>query len=403
MNSQARRAPSVPSARSAASRKKALSEVSSLQATYPDVQSSHGSSTAVSRAMNSLPFDASADPRWAAVVARDREADGRFYYSVRTTGVYCRPSCGARLARPENVRFHATPAEAEKDGFRPCKRCRPDQAGAQSREADLIAAACRRIDQADSPPTLAELACAAKLSRFHFHRLFKAVTGLTPKAYADARRAERVRGALTGGASVTVAMQDAGFGSSSRFYAQSRRMLGMSPSAYRDGGGEQIIRYGVTECTLGRVLVAATPVGICDISLGDDADALVSALSARFPRAQLVVADEQLSQWVTTVVSLIEQPSTTVDLPIDIRGTAFQQRVWQALRELPSGTTVSYTQLAARVGRPDAVRAVAGACAANTLAVLIPCHRVLRNDGSITGYRWGPARKKALLRRESGE
>lgn len=379
-----------------------FNEASSARTAFCDAGCDSTSPSAASSSHDGAPPDASADPRWSAVVARDREADGRFYYSVRTTGVYCRPSCGARLARPENVRFHATPAEAERAGFRPCKRCRPDQAGARTRETELIAAACRRIEQAESPPALAELARQANLSRFHFHRVFKAMTGLTPKAYADARRAERVRGALAQGASVTVAMQDAGFGSSSRFYAQSTRMLGMPPSVYRNGADEQIIRYALTECTLGCLLVAATPVGICDISLGDDPDPLVAALRARFPRAQLIAGDVQLSHWVTKVVALIEQPSTHVDLPVDIRGTAFQQRVWQALRELPPGTTVSYTQLAARVGRPEAVRAVANACAANTLAVLIPCHRVVRSDGSISGYRWGPARKKALLRRESG-
>lgn len=343
------------------------------------------------------------DPRWAAVIARDAAADGRFCYSVRTTGVYCRPSCGARLARPENVRFHDTPADAERAGFRPCKRCHPDRTPDRQARTNRIIAACQRIEQADSPPTLAELAAAAGLSPYHFHRQFKAVTGLTPKAYADAQRARRVRGALAAGETVTRAVVDAGYGSSSRFYAESDRILGMTPTDYRARGRAHRIRYGLTSCSLGAVLVAASDKGICEVALGDDPRALEAALRVRFADARRTRDDAQFTQWVAAVVAAIDDPVACADLPLDIRGTAFQQRVWQALRSIAPGTTRSYAQVAAQIGQPGSARAVASACAANKLAVLVPCHRVVRGDGSVSGYRWGAARKRALLRRERGD
>ena len=343
-----------------------------------------------------------ADPRWAAVLARDAAADGRFFYSVRTTGVYCRPSCMARSARPENVAFHDTAADAERAGFRPCRRCRPDQPPLAAQHAATVAGLCRLMDSADTVPSLAELARHAGMSRFHLHRIFKTVTGLTPRAYANAARARRMRSDLPGAASVTDAIHGAGFGSSSRFYETSDHLLGMKPARYRNRGADTDIRFALGQCSLGAILVAASPRGVCAISIGDDADRLVRELQDRFARARLIGGDAEFEQWVARVVGLVEAPRIGLDLPLDIRGTAFQQRVWQALRAIPPGSTLSYTELAARIGLPKAVRAVASACAANVLAVAIPCHRVVRTDGSLSGYRWGVARKRALLDREAG-
>ena len=342
------------------------------------------------------------DDRWAAVVRRDRSADGAFYYSVRTTGVYCRPSCGSRLARRENVRFHATCEEAERAGFRPCRRCRPDEAALAERHATAVAKACRMIETADDAPRLDALAQAAGMSRYHFHRVFKAATGVTPKAYAAAHRARRVRDALSTSETVTDAIYGAGFNSSGRFYATSDQFLGMTPKRFRAGGEGASIRFAVGECSLGSILVAATDRGVCAILLGDDPEALVRDLQDRFPSAQLIGGDSDFEQVVARVVGFVEAPSLGLDLPLDVRGTAFQQRVWKALREIPSGSTASYTEIAARIGTPKAVRAVASACAANAIAVAIPCHRVVRTDGSLSGYRWGVERKRALLDRESG-
>jgi AraC family transcriptional regulator of adaptative response/methylated-DNA-[protein]-cysteine methyltransferase len=342
-----------------------------------------------------------ADPRWPAVQARDPQADGQFFYSVSTTGVYCRPSCAARPARPEHIGFHATAAEAEAAGFRPCKRCRPDQPPLAQRQAALVARLCRFIEQAETLPSLDTLAAEAGLSPQHLHRLFKARTGLTPKAYGQAQQARRLREQLQQGDSVTDAIYGAGFGASSRFYAQAEQLLGMAPRHYRDGGTEAEIRFALGQCALGAILVARSARGLCAISLGDDAEALLRELQDRFPKARLIGGDADFEQWVAQVVGFVEAPGLGLDLPLDVRGTAFQQRVWQALREIPPGRTASYSEIAARIGARQAVRAVAGACAANTLAVAIPCHRVLRQDGSLSGYRWGVDRKKALLEREA--
>ena len=354
---------------------------------------------ATARGRASGPFAAD-DQRWAAVCGRDRRADGVFWYSVRTTGVYCRPSCASRQARRENVRFHASREEAERAGFRPCQRCRPDEPPASARNADAVSLACRLLGGAE-PPTLDALARATGMSRAHFQRVFKAVAGVTPGAYAAARRSERVRQELRSGATVTEAVYGAGFSSSGRFYAASPGALGMTPSRFRAGGRGEVIRFAVGACALGSVLVAATPRGVCAILLGDDPEALVRDLQDRFPRAELVGADPGFEGWVARVVALVEAPALGLDLPLDIRGTAFQQRVWQALRDIPPGATVSYRDVAERVGRPGAARAVAGACAANPIAVAIPCHRVVRTDGSLSGYRWGVDRKRALQKRES--
>jgi len=341
------------------------------------------------------------EARWTALRARDATADGTFYYSVKTTGVYCRPSCAARAARPENIAFHATPAAAERAGFRPCKRCKPDQPPLAERQAAQVAALCRMIETADEVPTLDELAARAGLSAFHTHRLFKAVTGVTPRAYAAAHRARRVRGELATRATVTEAIYGAGYNSSARFYEASNAVLGMTPTAYRAGGRGAEIRFAIGQCTLGAVLVAATARGVCAILLGDDPEALVHDLERKFPRAQLVGADPAFERLVAQVVGLVEQPGLGTQLPLDIRGTAFQQRVWKALVRIPAGKTASYAEIAAKIGAPRAVRAVAQACGANPLAVAIPCHRVVRTGGDLSGYRWGVERKRALLDREA--
>jgi len=341
------------------------------------------------------------DPRWASIVARDPRADGTFYYSVETTGVYCRPSCGARRANPKNVRFHATCDDAEKQGFRPCKRCKPDQNLPLEPHVTKIVEACRFIENEEEPPSLAQLAEHAGLSRFYFHRLFKQVTGVTPKAYAVAHRARRMRHNLKRSQTVTEAIYKAGFNSNGRFYESSDEVLGMTPSDYRAGGTRTQIRFAVGQCSLGAILVARSERGICSILLGDDADELARDLQDRFPQANLIGGDRAFEQLVAKVVGFVENPALGLDLPLDIRGTSFQQRIWQALRKIPVGTTVSYSDLAKAVGSPKAVRAVAQACAANPLAVAIPCHRVVRNDGSISGYRWGVDRKSALLKREA--
>jgi len=342
-----------------------------------------------------------ADPRWAAIVARDAAADGKFYYSVSTTGVYCRPSCAARRARPQHVDFHATREEAEQAGFRPCKRCKPDQPSRSAHYAATIAEACRLI-ASDEALTPTQLAAHAAMSRFHFHRVFKQTTGLTPRQYAAALREQRLRRQLANGAvDITKAIFDAGYNASSRVYENAHAVLGMSPSRYRAGGVQTRIRFAVGECSLGSILVAQSERGICAILLGDDPDALARDLQDRFARAELIGGDADFEQLVARVIGFVEAPGIGLDLPLDVRGTAFQQRVWQALRAIPPGQTATYADIAQRIGAPQAVRAVGQACGANALAVAIPCHRVVRYDGSLSGYRWGVERKRALLEIET--
>jgi AraC family transcriptional regulator, regulatory protein of adaptative response / methylated-DNA-[protein]-cysteine methyltransferase len=343
------------------------------------------------------------DPRWARVMARDPTADDEFFYSVATTGVYCRPSCPSRHAKPQNVRFHGSVVEAQAAGFRACQRCKPDQPTAAIQNAEAIARSCRLIEQATTNLSLAELAQAAGLSPHYFHRLFKSVTGVTPKSYALAQRAAKVRRELDLGQTVTAALYEAGFNANSRFYAKSQQWLGMTPKDYRASGNDTAIRFAVGQCSLGAILVAMSNKGVCAITLGDDPEELVRDLQQRFSKAQLLGGDKDFEQVIAQVVGLIEAPHAGLALPLDIRGTAFQQRVWQALQTIPVGTTVSYTDIANSIGSPHAVRAVAGACAANALAVAIPCHRVVRSDGALSGYRWGIERKRALLKRERHE
>ncbi len=342
-----------------------------------------------------------ADARWKSVVARDSNADGTFYYSVKTTGVYCRPSCAARLPRRENVRFFSSRAEAEGAGFRPCKRCKPDQPRESERNAEKVAAVCRLIQTSEEPLSLRKLSETAGMSTYHFHRVFKSITGLTPKAFAAEDRAARMRTNLNSGGSITSAIYDAGYNSNARFYERSDRELGMTPTAYRDGGKGAAIRFSVGECSLGSILVAASDRGVCAILLGGDAESLVRDLQDRFPKANLIGGDPAFDLFVSKVVGFVEAPEMGLDLPLDIRGTAFQQRVWRALQQIPVGSTVTYTDIANRIGTPRSARAVAQACGANPLAVVIPCHRVVRSDGDLSGYRWGIERKSALLQRES--
>jgi len=342
------------------------------------------------------------EARWRAVVERDANADAHFVYAVRSTGVYARPGAPGRRPRRENVEFFSSPAQAEASGYRASRRSGEPTANERDQRALLIAQACQAIESADTPPTLEALARQAGLSPFHFHRVFKAQTGLTPKAYAAAHRGRKLREQLARpDASVTRALFDAGFNSSSRFYEASESLLGMRPGEYRGGGAGSVIRFAVAQCSLGAILVASSQRGICAILIDDDPDFLVRDLQDRFPKAELVGGDAEYEAMVARVVGFVEAPSIGLDLPLDIRGTAFQQRVWQALREIPAGDTASYSDIARRIGAPNAVRAVGRACGANAIAVAIPCHRVVRRDGDLTGYRWGVERKRELLRREA--
>jgi AraC family transcriptional regulator, regulatory protein of adaptative response / methylated-DNA-[protein]-cysteine methyltransferase len=341
------------------------------------------------------------DPRWASIVARDTTADRKFYYCVKTTGVYCRPSCAARLARPENVQFHETWEEAEKAGFRACKRCKPKEPSLVEQNAAKIAKACRLIEKSEESPSLSKLAKYAGMSVFHFHRTFKAVTGLTPNDYAAAHRANRMRASLSESHSVTDAIYDAGFNSNSRFYETSNEVLGMTPTNFRAGGAHTDIHFAIGECSLGSILVATSGRGVCSILIGEDPVSLIQNLQDQFPKANLIGDESGYEDMVAKVVGLIEKPGVGLNLPLDIRGTAFQQRVWKALQQIPVGSTASYTDIAKQIGMPKAVRAVAQACGANALAVAIPCHRVIRNDGALSGYRRGVERKQALLEREA--
>jgi AraC family transcriptional regulator of adaptative response/methylated-DNA-[protein]-cysteine methyltransferase len=340
------------------------------------------------------------EERWQAVKRRDPAFDGKFLFAVRTTGIYCRPSCASRPAKRENVTFFATGAQAENAGYRACKRCRPDKLGAPDPQMEAVKRACERIEEAEEAPNLAELAASAGLSPYHFHRVFKAITGVTPKAYALERRARRAADKLRTAETVTEAIYDAGFNSSSRFYENTDARLGMTPGAVRRGGAGILIRFAVGEASLGAVLVAATDKGVCAILLGDDPAALVRELQDRFPRADLEGGDAEFERMVAQVVGLVEAPGQRLDLPLDIRGTAFQQRVWAALSAIPAGKTATYAEIARAIGQPTAVRAVAQACGANPLAIAIPCHRVVRSDGDLSGYRWGVERKRELIARE---
>lgn len=340
------------------------------------------------------------EDRWQSVLQRDADADGQFVFAVQTTGIFCRPSCRAKHALRKNVRFFADAGQALAAGFRPCKRCQPDKANVQQQRLEKISLACQLLEQ-ESPLTLEALAQQVAMSPFHLHRLFKATTGMTPKAWQQSWRVRRLRDALAKGAPVTQAILNAGFPDSSSYYRKADGALGMTAKQFRQGGDKLAIRYTVADCALGRCLVAESERGICAILLGDDDATLVSELHELFPAARGVPADPDFQQRVREVIAVINSRNTPLSLPLDIRGTAFQQQVWQALRDIPCGETVSYQQLANAVGKPKAVRAVASACGANKLAIVIPCHRVIRGDGALSGYRWGVARKAQLLHRET--
>lgn len=339
--------------------------------------------------------------RWEAICARNAAADGSFWFAVTTTGVYCRPSCRSRQPRREHVRFFATPRAAEEAGFRPCKRCQPQQAQPAMvlEHATAVEQACAMIRDADDAPSLATLATAVGMSPYHFQRLFKGHTGVSPKQYAMAVRRQRAATALQASPSVTTAIYDAGYSSGGHFYAENAGVIGMTPTTYRRGAPGEAIRFGAASCYLGWVLAAATVRGLCAIDLGDDPAVLEAGLRARFPHAHLT-HDPDFGDWVQQVVDFLDTPARGLSLPLDIQGTAFQRRVWAALRAIPAGSTLSYSEVAERIGAPAAVRAVAGACAANQLAVAIPCHRVVRQNGDLSGYRWGVERKRRLLAQE---
>ena len=341
------------------------------------------------------------DARWAAFVARDAAFDGEFFIAVETTGIYCRPSCPAKRAKRENVRFFATAAEAERAGFRPCKRCKPNEPSLVQQHSEKVKEACRLIETAEAEPKLDDLAEAVGLSPYHFHRVFKSVLGVTPKAYAAAHRSKRVREELGRSATVTEAIYGAGFNSNGRFYATSSEALGMTPNQFRAGGPDAEIKFAIGESSLGLVLIAASDKGVCAIFFGDDAEGLARDLKRQFPRARLVGDDRAFAQFTAKVIGFVEDPRRDLDLPLDIRGTAFQRRVWEALRRIPVGRTATYAEIAKTIGAPKSVRAVGRACGSNPISLAIPCHRVVGSNGSLTGYRGGIERKRALLAKEA--
>ena len=330
---------------------------------------------------------------WAAFEARDRAFDGRFVVAVRTTRIYCKPSCAARHPRRENVSFYSDPANAQAAGYRACLRCRPDEVG---RDRVAVAEAIAAIEAAEAPPSLDTLAARVGYAPHHFHRLFKRATGVTPAAYARGVQARRAAAALEGGASVTEAVYAAGYSAPSRFYDQGAPRLGMTPSAWARGGAGVAIRWTVAQTSLGPMLIAATDKGLCRVSFDEDE----AALRAPFPKAELFPADDVLSALAARVVAAVESPDQDASLPLDVRGTAFQEAVWQALRAIPPGETRSYAALAAAAGKPKAVRAAGSACGANPVAVVVPCHRAQRGDGTPGGYAWGLDRKRVLRDRE---
>jgi len=342
------------------------------------------------------------DERWRAVAQRDPRQDGAFVFAVRTTGVYCRPSCGARRAKRENVTFFDLPAAAERAGFRACLRCRPADDAWRRRRGELVASLCRRLERDEPAPKLAELARRARMSPERVRRTFQAVLGVTPREYLVTSRVQRAAAAMQRGASVTAAMHTAGYASSSGFHRDATARMGMLPKQVRNGGDGVQMMFTVRGCSLGKALVAATARGVCAVLLGDDERALVDDLAARFPNAARERGDAAFEQLVAAAIAVVDGGAAGAGLPIDVRGTAFQQRVWQQLQQIPAGATIDYAQLAACLGKPKAARAVAAACAANPLAVVVPCHRVVRKDGSLAGYRWGVGRKRALLDRERG-
>jgi AraC family transcriptional regulator of adaptative response/methylated-DNA-[protein]-cysteine methyltransferase len=335
--------------------------------------------------------------KWHQVMARDARQDGRFVFAVRTTGIYCRPSCPSRRPRRDSVEFYANPNDAERAGYRACLRCKPTEVSSQ---AQHVARARQLLDNSEGIMTLADLSKRVGLSSFHLQRLFKRATGLSPREYQSARRMQHVKSGLRKGDDVTTALYDAGFGSPSRLYEKSGQQLGMTPGEYRRGGSGATIRYAIAPTPLGRMLVAATDRGLCAVRFAETVTELERDLRNEFHSATLYRDDAALKEYVEPLVASIRGDNSPIDLPLDIRATAFQQKVWDMLRRIPRGETRSYTEVAREIGEPTAVRAVARACATNPVALAVPCHRVVRSDGDISGYRWGVERKKKLLERE---
>jgi len=340
------------------------------------------------------------DIRWNAVSENNSNADGAFYYAVITTGIYCRPSCKSKLPNRDNVEYFTTCGDAEVAGYRACKRCRPTATSKVGETEQKIIQSCRIIEESETSIKLDDLATKVNLSPYHFHRLFKKIVGITPKQYTSRHRSQRFQKSLKSSPSVTDAIYSAGYGSSGSAYDKNRDQLAMKPKVYRKGADGLTLTYGITQCFLGWVIIAATDRGICAIEFGDNSDILPEQVQARFPNAQLQKADIGFKTLIKEVIDFIESPEGTFQVPLDIQGTAFQQQVWEVLRQIKSGQTMSYTDVAERIGKPNAVRAVASACASNKLAVVIPCHRVVSKTGKMGGYRWGTERKKKLLQLE---
>jgi AraC family transcriptional regulator, regulatory protein of adaptative response / methylated-DNA-[protein]-cysteine methyltransferase len=335
--------------------------------------------------------------KWQQVIARDARQDGRFVFAVRTTGIYCRPSCPSRRPRRDSVEFFPTPNEAERAGYRACLRCKPTEISSQARR---VAQARQILDNAEGVVTLPQLSTQVGLSPFHLQRLFKRATGLTPREYQSARRMQHVKHGLRQGDDVTTALYDAGFGSSSRLYERAPQHLGMTPGEYKRGGAGANITFAIAPSPLGRLLVAATERGLCAVRFGENATDLERDLRTEFHAAALHRDDVRMKQYVEALLGVIHGENTIIDLPLDVRATAFQRKVWEKLRQIPRGETRSYSDIAREMGNPAAVRAVARACASNPVALAVPCHRVVRSDGDLAGYRWGVARKRKLLRLE---
>ncbi|HUP26812.1 MAG TPA: bifunctional DNA-binding transcriptional regulator/O6-methylguanine-DNA methyltransferase Ada [Chloroflexia bacterium] len=340
------------------------------------------------------------DELWQAVSMRDRQADGTFVFAVRTTGVFCRPSCPARRPKRENVIFYDLPEQAQDAGFRPCLRCQPLEHRRDTHSLEIVEQTRRAIDarvSEETPVRLRDVGREIGVSPFHLQRLFKRVTGITPRQYADTQRTARLKSGLAQGESVTEAMYGAGYGSSSRLYETTHMSLGMTPTAYKQGGPRAVIRYSIAECSLGYLLVGATEKGVCAVTLGDSAETLEASLRTEYHAAELQRDDEGLNRSVEMLLSHLEGKEPHLELPTDVRATAFQRRVWEELKSIPYGSTRSYGEVARAIGQPNAARAVAQACATNSVALVVPCHRVVRENGDLGGYRWGTNRKARLL------
>jgi AraC family transcriptional regulator of adaptative response/methylated-DNA-[protein]-cysteine methyltransferase len=364
------------------------------------------SETRVPASQSYLPTEA----QWQAVEARDRGADGAFVYAVRSTGIYCRPSCPSRKPRRGQVVFFNLPEAAEQKGFRPCLRCRPRTINPRDARAEAVARVCREIEKrihgegnsaGESPVTLAALSAPVGMSSHQLERAFRSVMGITPRQYADAQRMRRLKTRLKKGDDVTTALYDAGFGSSSRLYERAPSHLGMTPATYRRGGAGMRIHYTIADSPLGRLLVGATDRGISALYLGESDAQLEAAIQKEYPRAEIRRDRNGMEGWIESILAHLRGREPHLNLPTDVQATAFQRRVWEELRRIPYGATRTYSEVARAIGRPKAIRAVARACATNPVSVVVPCHRVVREDGNLAGYRWGVERKRVLLEHES--